>query len=150
MAAGELDVDLGTLLLSLSEEMERESPKASGMLRGLQARYLDLFERLEAGPGDLMSHSRGVSQLVALQRSIRLAATRDGSGRKSSPFSPPAPAPQRRSRSPFEAPSRPASGTNGGQDSQHGASGEDAPQASVGGQVGVDDEDSGRGAVDET
>ncbi len=93
MAAGELDRDLGALLLAMAEEMALETPGASGMLRALQARYLDLYARLEdSGTADLLTHSRGVSQLVQLQRSIRLADIKELTHRphRDSPFAAPA------------------------------------------------------------
>jgi hypothetical protein len=79
MASGEMDGDLGPLLLTMGEEMARATPGASGMLRAMQARFLDLYGRLEgAESAELMTHTRGVSQLEALYRSIRLASDREG------------------------------------------------------------------------
>ena len=103
MDAGELDADLGTLLIVMGEDMARSTPGASLMLRAMQGRFLDLYGRLEDGStADLLTHTRGVSQLDALHKSIRAAAGREGAGRKSSPFSPPSP--ERRSGPVFRPP----------------------------------------------
>jgi hypothetical protein len=85
MRAGELDRDLGTLLLAMSTEMEHETPEAGVTVRGLQARYLDLYERLEEpGLTELLTRTRAVSQMVALERSIRASYRGSGKVRGSS------------------------------------------------------------------
>lgn len=71
MQGGELDEDLGRLLLSLADDLAEEVG-ASAMARASAARFMDLYARLESGAEEsLLTHSRGVSQLVALERAIR-------------------------------------------------------------------------------
>jgi hypothetical protein len=143
MDASELDPDLGTLLLAMAEEMTRECPGASMMLRALEARYCDLYGRLEgAEAGELMTHARAVSQLEALYRSIRLASGREGARKLRGLPTADGPRPRRGG---LPAAARAADGANEGGGESQDVDGDEASQGGLQGHESGRRNESGEG-----